>query len=155
VKPKLTKEETAFDPDDAKSSPNARRARWEQLIAQHKGSIDVQVAKAFEGDKYDIVDQREGPTERTLCGAVEASPRGVPQWDWAPFYPGGTVQAKAIDASMAGRLELAAALGRPCASDFRADDFLNGHVEYGWMRGLLRDMPSGPWTRFAAGMTAK
>ena len=48
VKPKLMKEETKFDSANRTSSPNARRERWEQLIAGHKGSIDVDVAKAFE-----------------------------------------------------------------------------------------------------------
>jgi hypothetical protein len=151
---KLTKEETTFEPANRASSPNARRERWEQLIATHKGSIDVEVAKAFESDKYDVVDRRDGPTERTLCGAVESSARGIPDWDWESFYPGGTVQAKVIDATMAGRMELWAAMGRPCASDFRADEFLGKHAEYAWMRGLLRDMPTGPWTRFGPGMTA-
>jgi hypothetical protein len=154
VKAKLTKEETKFDAANGTNSPNARRERWEQLMAQHKGSIDVEMARALEGDKYDVVERRDGPTERTLCGAVEGSPRGIPEWDWGPYYPGGTVQAKVIDASMAGRLELWAAMGRPCAGDFKADDFLPKHREYGWMRGLLRDMPSGPWSRFGSGMTA-
>jgi hypothetical protein len=153
VKPKLTKEETKFDQSNRASSPNARRERWEQLVAEKKGSIDVETAKAFEADKYDVVERKEGPTERTLCGAVEGSARGVPEWDWAPFYPGGTVQAKAIDATMAGRLELWAAAGRPCAPTFRAEPFLAQHGEYGWMKEILRDMPSGPWARFGAGMT--
>ena len=37
VKAKLMKEETTFDPTNKASSPNARRARWEQLMAQAQG----------------------------------------------------------------------------------------------------------------------
>jgi len=108
------KEETTFDPANKASSPNARRTRWEQVMAKHKGAIDVEVAKAFEADRYDVIEKRDGPTERSLCGAVEDSPRGIPEWDWAPYFPGGTVQAKVVDTDGAGRLELWAAMGRPC-----------------------------------------
>ncbi len=50
VDPKLIKEETKFDTSKKDSSPNARKVRWEELIAKHKGSIDVQLAKAFVTD---------------------------------------------------------------------------------------------------------
>jgi hypothetical protein len=155
VKAKLMKEETKFDPANKASSPNARRTRWEQVMAQYKGKIDIDVAKAFEADKYDVIEKRDGPTERSLCGAVEESPRGIPEWDWAPYYPGGTVQAKVMDTAMAGSLEMWAAMGRPCAPDFLAEPFLARRPQFAWMRGLLRDMKSEPWTRFRAGMDGK
>jgi hypothetical protein len=151
----LMKQETTFDPANKTSSPNARRARWAQLMAKHKGQIDAELGKAFEGDKYDVIEKRDGPTERSLCGALEDSPRGVPEWDWAPYYPGGTVQAKVTDATMAGRLEMWAAMGRPCTGDFLAEPFLAKRPQFAWMRGLLRDMKSEPWTVFAAGMDGK
>jgi hypothetical protein len=49
-------------------------------------------------------------------------------------------------------MEIWAAMGRPCTGDFLAEDFLKQRPEYGWMRGLLRDLKSRPWTRFASGM---
>ena len=152
VKAKLMKEETDFDPTNPASSPNARRTRWEQLMAKYKGRIDAEAGKAFEADRYDVIEKRDGPTERSLCGAVEHSPRGVPEWHWAPYFPGGTVQAKVADATMAGRLEMWAATGRPCSTDFLAEPFLAARPQFGWMRGLLRDMKSGPWTVFTTGM---
>jgi hypothetical protein len=152
VKAKLIKEETTFDVTNRASSPNARRARWEQLMARHKGAIDIELAKAFEGDKHDVIANAEGPNDRTLCGAVENVARGIPEWDWGPNFPGGTVQAKAMDSGMISKLEMWAAMGRPCAGDFKAEPFLATNPQYGWMKGLLRDMKSEPWTRFAAGM---
>ena len=152
VDPKLIKAETTFDVADKQSSPNARRARWEQLMAQYRGRIDVEAGKALEADKYDVIDRADGPTERSLCGAVEGSPRGVPEWNWGAYYPGGTVQAKVTDAQMTSKMEIWAAMGRPCTGDFVADEFLRKHPEYGWMQGLLRDLKSQPWTRFASGM---
>jgi hypothetical protein len=152
VDPKLTAAETKFDASKKDSSPNARRARWEQLMAENKGKIDVEVAKRLESDAFDVIAGAEGANERTLCGCVEVSPRGIPEWDWGPFFPGGTVQAKVLDARLAESMSFWAALGRPGGPDFRADEFLAQHKDYEWMRGLLRDMPSRPWSRFEAGM---
>jgi len=152
VDPKLTAEETNFAVHDPGSSPNARHARWDQLMAQHKGRITTQVGEQMESDAYDVFAKRQGPDERSLCGGTDDSPRGVPAWSWGPFFPGGTVQAKVTDGQMASRMELFAAMGRPCAPDFRAEPFLAAHPDYGWMTGLLRDMPTQPWTLFASGM---
>jgi len=63
------------------------------------------------------------------------------------------VQAKVTDGRMAAKMELLAAMGHPCAPDFKADPFLAAHPEYGWMRGLLTDMKTHPWTLFSSGMT--
>jgi hypothetical protein len=152
VDPALTREETNFDIRNTQNSPNGRKARWEELMAERKGSIDVEVAKLLETDAYDAVLKQPGPNERTLCGCVERSPRGTPEWDWGPYFPGGTVQTKVIDSAMAGRLEFWAAVGHPCGGSFSAEGFLKAHPEYGWMKGLLKDMPAGPWTRFGVGM---
>ncbi len=152
VDPKLIKAETTFDVHNRASSANARRARWEELMAKHKGQIDIELAKQFEGDKYDVIEKKDGPTERSLCGAVEESPRGVPEWDWAPYYPGGTVQAKATDGQLASKMEMWAAMGRPCTGDFLADPYLAKRPAFAWLRGVLGDLKTGPWTRFASGM---
>jgi hypothetical protein len=149
---KLIKTETTFDPKKTDSSPNARRARWANLMAEHKGKIDVELGKQFEADKYDVIEKRDGPTERSLCGAVDASPRGIPEWDWPPYYPGGTVQSKVTDGTLAQSMQMWVAMGHTCAPGFKADAYLQLHPEFGWARGLLRDMPTEPWTLFAAGM---
>ena len=129
----------------------ARKARWEQVVEQQKGKITADVVKQFEGDKYDAFEKKDGPNERSLCGVVDRSPRGIPEWDWGKFYPGGTVQSKAVDAASAEKMQFWAAMGHQCAPDFTAEKFLNEHDEYGWMRGLLRDMKTEPWTMFISG----
>ena len=147
VDPKLTREETKFDPNKKDSSPNARKVRWEQLMAKHKGAIDIELGKAFETDDFDVIDQKHEANDRTLCGRVEITSRGVPEWDWKPYFPGGTVQSKVIDSSMAESMEFWAQAGHH-GSDFLAGPFLKQHPEYDWMRGLLRDMKHEPWTKF-------
>jgi len=148
----LTAKETTFKVNDAKNSANARHARWDQEMAEFKGQIDAEIGKRLESDAYDVVERRAGPTERSLCGTVDASPRGIPEWDWPPYFPGGTVQAKVTTGAMAEHLELWAAMGHPCAPDFVASDFLTKHPEFAWARDLLRDMKTQPWTAFTSGM---
>jgi Phospholipase B len=148
---KLTREETKFDTTKKDSSPNARKARWEGLIAEHKGKIGLDLAKAFETDDFDVITQQHGTNERTLCGRVEISPRGVPEWDWGPYYPGGTVQSKVIDGTLAGKMAFWGQIGHH-GSDFIADQFLKEHSEYDWARGLIKDLKCQPWSRFEVDM---
>jgi hypothetical protein len=152
VDDKLIKAETDFDVNNKASSPNARRTRWEQLMAEHKGKIDVEIGQQMEADAYDVIDHRQGPNDRTLCGAIDGVERGIPEWDWGKYFPGGTVQAKVTDGRMAATMQMVAALGHPCAPDFQAEPFLAAHPDYGWMRGLMTDMKTRPWTRFSSGM---
>jgi hypothetical protein len=147
VDPKLIQEETKFDPAKKDSSPNARKVRWEELMKEHKGKINVELGKAFENDDYDVIDKKHEANDRTLCGRVEITSRGVPEWDWVPYFPGGTVQSKVIDAKMAEAMEFWAQVGHH-GSDFLVEPFLEEHKEHDWMRGLLKDMKCGPWTKF-------
>ncbi|HXJ96753.1 MAG TPA: C45 family peptidase [Terriglobia bacterium] len=149
--PKLTQEETTFNPDDPETSPNARHIRWDELMKQYKGQIDAPLAEKFEADHYDSYEKRENAGARTICGHVESSPSGVAIWDWPPYFPGGAVQGKVTDSNLAGAMSLIARRGHPCGEDFVAQPFLNAHPEYAWMAPALRDMKAGPWTEFKAG----
>jgi Phospholipase B len=149
--PELIKDETDFDVHDMSSSMNARHVRWDHLMEQYKGNIDVAMAQKFESDHYDSFQKKEEASERTLCGHVEISPRGAKEWDWGPYYPGGTVQAKAADAAMAKRMSLFARAGHACGAAFKAAEFLAQHPEYEWEKPALTDMMAGPWTEFRAG----
>ena len=155
--PKLIQEETAgFDPNDASSSPNARRARWEQLMKQNRGKIDVKMAEAFLGDHVDAYESDKPiANERALCGHVDVSPRGIKQWGWDAYDPGGAVQGKATDSAMAAKMSFVARAGHPCGADFLADKFLEQHPEYSWQKPLLHDMKAGPWTTFTTGQKAQ
>jgi hypothetical protein len=156
--PKLIQEETSgFDSNDRTSSMNARHARWEEIMKESKGKIDVAAAQQFLSDHVDSfepnasTEEKPKPNERALCGHVDNSPRGVKQWGWEPYNPGGAVQGKATDSSMAAKMSFVARAGHPCGQDFIAADFLDHHPEYSWQKPLLHDMKAGPWTVFTAG----
>jgi hypothetical protein len=147
----VIREETSFDPTDASSSPNARHARWEEIMQKAKGKIDVNMAEQFLSDHVDSFEKKEQANERALCGHVDASPRGVKEWAWDAYNPGGAVQGKATDSAMTAKMSFVARAGHPCGADFLAEKFLDEHPGYSWQKPLLHDMKAGPWTVFAAG----
>ncbi len=150
--PKLMKDETPdFDPNNLSASENARRVTWEKKMANAKGRIDIEMAEQFLADHDDSYSGKVQADERSLCGHVDTVKAGIPEWDWGPYYPGGAVTGKVADSDMAGKMSLVAHAGHPCGDDFHAAAFLAAHAEYAYLKPILKDMPSGPWTRFEAG----
>jgi hypothetical protein len=146
--PKLVQEETDFNVQDMGESANARHLRWEQLMAEWKGKIDVAAAQRFLADHYDTLEKKEEADERTLCGHVDLSPRGLPPWE-LPYGPAGAVQNKVADAALAGRMSFTAAAGHACGINFKASEHLRKHPEFSWEKPMLRDMDAYPWTTFS------
>jgi hypothetical protein len=146
--PELIKKETNFKVDDPSSSMNARHKRWDELMAQNKGQIDIVLAQQFIADHQDSYQNKQEANERTLCGHLEDSPRGMPAWDRAPYYPDGAVTGKVADSTMTKNMSFIARAGHPCGQDFIADTFLTAHPEYDWMKPVLKDMKGNPWAEF-------
>lgn len=148
VNEKLVREETDFDVKDMSASANARHLRWEQLMAENKGKINVAAAQRFLADHYDTYSKKEDADERTLDGHIDLSARGSQPWQ-PPFGTAGAVQNKAADAAMVKRVSFSAAAGHACGKSFKAQEHLREHPELGWEQGLLRDMDAYPWTTFS------
>jgi Phospholipase B len=147
----LIREETeGFNPDNLSSSPNARRVTWEKKMKESKGQIDVEMAEKFMADHDDSFTGKNSADERSLCGHVDKVKDGTPEWDWGPYYPGGSVTGKVADSDMAAKMSLVARAGHPCGEDFFAAPFLAAHPEYGYFKPVLKDMKAGPWTQFTA-----
>jgi hypothetical protein len=149
INPKLTAEETDFPTDNPEHPNLIRRKRWQQLMAENKGKIDVEAAKKFETDHYDALTKEIDPNERTLCGHVDKSSRGLKGWQ-DPYGPAGSVEAKVADSAMAEKLSFYAGAGKPCGVTFHAKEFLKQYKQFEWQAPLLRDLDANPWTVFAA-----
>ena len=146
---KLIAEETdGFDLNNLSSSPNARRVTAEKRIEENKGRIDIALAEEFLADHTDSYSGKVDADERSLCGHIDMTPRGVPVWDLGPYNPFGAVTGKVADSEMAGKMSLVAHAGHPCGEDFLAEPFMHAHPEYEYLRPILKDMKSGPWTVF-------
>ncbi len=148
--PQIIREETGFKPNYPYSSMNARKKRWEELLNENKGKIDAKLAESFLADHYDVVRGRDFPGSRSICGHNDEDPLGIPQWGWAPYFPGGSVQAKVTTTDLANKLEFWAHMGHPCGENFNASRFFAAHPRYKWMSGYLHNMPAYPWTLFTA-----
>ncbi len=149
VNEKLAREETDFAMTDYSESANARHIRWDQLMSENKGQIDVILAQKFLSDHYDTFERKTDPDERTLCGHIDLSPRGAKPWE-PPYGPAGAVQAKVADSTMAEAMTLSASMGHSCGIGFKAARQMAQHPDLRWEGAILHDMPSHPWTDFKA-----
>ena len=149
INEKLIREETDFNPHDMSESANARHVRWEQLMAENKGKIDLAAAQRFLADHYDTYENKEDADERTLDGHIDLSPRGDEPWQ-PPFGMAGAVQNKVADASLAAEMSFSAAAGHACGMDFKAAEHVRAHPEFAWQKDLQRDMNAHAWTTFGA-----
>lgn len=149
INEKLIREETNFDPGDVSQSSVARHIRWDQLMAENKGKIDVAAAQRFLADHYDTYEKKEDADERSLDGHIDLSPRGSKGW-MEPYGIAGAVQNKAADARMIAKMTFSAAAGHACGKGFKAAEHLNAHPEYDWQKPVQRDMNAYPWTSFSA-----
>lgn len=152
--PTVTKLDTTYNVNDPTMSPNARHVRWDDLMKENKGKIDVALAEKFEADHFDSYTKKEGADGRTLCGHSDVSAKGDKGWDVAPFDPMGAVQGKVTDSNMAKQMTLIARAGHPCGENFYAKPFLAAHPQYDWQAPELHDMIAGPWTEFHSNQQA-
>jgi Phospholipase B len=149
INPKLIAEETDFPANDPNTPNQVRHRRWDQLMAENKGRIDVDAGEKFETDHYDVITKEIDPNERTICGHIDKSSRGLRPWQ-EPFGPAGSAEAKVADSSMAEKMSFVAGMGHPCGVEFHAAEFLKAHKEFAWQRSLLQDLKANRWTVFSA-----
>ena len=150
--PELIKDETdGFKVNDLSFSPNARRVTWEKRMAENKGRIDIEMAEKFLADHDDSYTGKVDADDRSLCGHIDRVKLGIPQYNWGPYFPGGSVTGKVTDSDLAGKMLLVAHAGHPCGEDFLAAPFLAAHPEYGYLKPILKDMISGPGRSFRRG----
>jgi len=135
--------------NDKSRSENARHARWLTLMEQNRGKIDLAAGQKFLADHFDTYQGKVEASERTLCGHIELSPRGMGTWQ-APYAPAGAVQNKVTDAAGAEKMSLTAYLGHACGISYRSSEHMAKHPEFAWMKEILHDMPARGWARFTA-----
>ena len=149
VNEKLRKEETSFDEFAPDNSANMRRQRWEDLMKQYKGKIDIGSAKSFMSDHFDIKRNKEKAGRFSLCGHLDEDDAGVGGVTWgSAYFAAGAVQAKATDSNLASKMQFWAIMGHPCGETFNAKNFIDAHPEYSVQKDFLRDMPGNEWSLF-------
>jgi hypothetical protein len=149
VNNKILMEETSYDASSPENSANMRRQRWDVLMKEYKGKIDVESAKSFMGDHFDMNRNQVKAGRFSLCGHMDEDEKGIPgvSWDGA-YFAAGAVQGKATDGNLASKMRFWAIMGHPCGQPFIAKSFLEAHPDYNIQKDFLRDMPGQVWTLF-------
>ena len=147
---KSLKRETTFDTCSRDKSANMRRLRWDVLMKEYKGKIDVEAAKTFMADHFDMNRNEIKAGRFSLCGHLDEDDKGMSGIGWeSSYFAAGSVQGKATDGTLAGKMQLWAIMGHPCGQPFVAKTFLEAHPEYNVQKDYLRDMPGQVWTLFS------
>ena len=137
---------------DIRWASGARRVRLTQLMTEHHGKIDAEVAKRILADHYDVYLEKENPCSRTVDGHYELD--AFEYWpSRQPYRPMGAVDGKVTDSDMAKKLSFWARWGSSCGMPFDARKFLAEHTQWSHLEGYLKDRPSQPWASFSAGET--
>lgn len=144
---KILRDETTAAYDDLRDRSVARRERWKQLMKEHYGKIETEIAKRMLADHYDMYLGKENPSSRTICGHHELDDGSIPSSRGA-YYPGGAVDGKVVDSNLAKNWRFWAKWGSSCDIGFSAKEFLEKHTQYDWLEGYLKDLPAEPWTIF-------
>jgi hypothetical protein len=143
---KEVRSETNLDYGDKSLTCTAREARLRELVEANKGRLGVEVAKALLADHRDSYSKTDTPSRNSICGHIETDARGIPQWEYGPYYPGGCFDGKVTDTQLAKRGSFWTHWGRPCNTPFETRPFLSNHAEYEWQRPRLKNVVPYPWT---------
>jgi hypothetical protein len=136
--------------DDMRRHQGARRVRLEQMMEEHKGRLDVEIAKQLIGDHYDTYLNKVNPCSRTTCSHYELDAREfMSQADRPkPYEPRGAVDGMVIDTATAKHMQLWGRWGSSCGMGFYKDEFCDRNMIWNNLRPYLHDRPPQPWTLF-------
>jgi len=136
---------------DIRRHQGARKVRLNELMDEHKGNINIEVAKKIIGDHKDIYLHKENPCSRTVCSHYNLDSReymseaGRP----LPFQPRGACDGIVCDTKMAKKMGFCGKFGSSCNIEFNKDEFCKKHIQWANFCPYLKNRPNEPWTDFS------
>lgn len=138
-----TKDATVFA--NVKEPSGSRFVRIPQLLEQHKGKIDLELAKEILADHYDpYLGEEDHPGVRSICSHYDRDP--MDYGSRLPYRPQGSVDGKVGSTDTAKAFSINARFGKSCGMPFFVDDFLAEQPQFEFLRDYLVDFPALPWT---------
>lgn len=137
---------------DIRRHQGARLVRLNELMDEHKGKINIEVAKKIIADHYDVyLHKHNNPCSRTVCSHYELDAREyMSQADRPkPFSPHGAVDGMVCDTTMAKKMSFSARFGSSCGIPFNKNDFCKKNIQWSIFCPYLKDRPTEPWTDFS------
>jgi hypothetical protein len=138
---------------DVRRHQGARLVRLGDLMDEHKGKINIDIAKKIIADHYDVYLKKEdNPCSRTVCSHYDLDAREYMSQESRPkpFAPHGAVDGIVCDTKMAKNMSFSGRFGNSCGIPFITNKFIKEHRQYEKFAPYLMDRPTQPWTDFAA-----
>jgi hypothetical protein len=136
---------------DIRRHQGARLVRLSDLMDEHKGKINVEIAKKIISDHYDVYLLKEdNPCSRTICSHYELDAREYMSQEGRPlpFAPHGAVDGIVCDSELAKNMSFIGRFGNSCGMPFVKDEFFKKHRQYERYEPYIKDRPSQEWTTF-------
>jgi hypothetical protein len=135
---------------DIRRHQGARLVRLNDLMDEHKGKIDIEIAKKIISDHYDVYLEKENPCSRTVCSHYELDAREFmsDQSRPKPFAPRGAIDGVVCDTTLAKHMTFDAIWGSSCGMEFNGATFFKKHRQYENFAPYIRDRPVQEWTKF-------
>jgi hypothetical protein len=136
---------------DIRRHQGARYVRLSDLMDEHKGKINIDIAKKIISDHYDVYLLKENnPCSRTVCSHYDLDAREyMSQSDRPkPYSPRGAVDGVVCDSNLAKNMSFIARYGNSCGTAFNKNEFFKKHRQYEIFMPYVKDRPSEPWTEF-------
>jgi hypothetical protein len=136
---------------DVRRHQGARMVRLGELMDEHKGKLNIALAKEIIADHYDVYLLKDNnPCSRTVCSHYDLDPREYMSDPSRPkpFAPHGAVDGIVCDTELAKKMAFVGRFGNSCGTPFVKDAFFKKHRQWEKFAPYLRDRPSEPWTEF-------
>ena len=139
--------------DDIRRHQGARKVRLEQLMEEHKGKINLDIAKEIIADHYDVYLEKDNKCSRTVCSHYELDAREyMSQSDRPlPYAPRGAVDGCVVDTTLCKNMSFLGRWGSSCGTPFLVKDFMEKNIQWKRYEPYLHDRVSQPWTLFKIG----
>ncbi len=136
--------------EDIRRHQGARRVRLFDLMDEHKGKLNINIAQQILADHYDVYLKKENPCSRTCCSHYEMDAREYMSDSSRPkpYQPRGAVDGNVCDTQMAKKMSFCLKWGSSCGIPFDKNKFCDEHMEWNYLREYLDDRPLQSWTDF-------
>jgi hypothetical protein len=136
---------------DIRRHQGARLVRLNELMDEHKGKINIDIAQKIIADHYDVyLLKADNPCSRTVCSHYDLDAREyMSQADRPkPFSPRGALDGCVVDSAMAKNMSFYGRFGRSCGTPFSSKEFFDKHIQFNIFRPYVFDRPTQPWVLF-------
>jgi len=133
---------------DIRTSNWARHVRLTNLIATHRGQLDLVIGSKILADHYDSYLKRVNASARSICKHCELDDcKHSADPELAPFIPTGSVDAAVVDATIASQLSFLFRFGSSCGEPFSKKEYFLKNPQWQELYPYIKDRPSRPWIR--------